>query len=75
MIKIKKILVPTDLREQSLAGVKYAISLAREHGAEVLVLLDIPHNSATGSGRFRPPVPGDCGRGRSEATLELFSLA
>lgn len=38
MIKIKKILVPTDLREQSLAGIKYAISLARDHDAEVLVL-------------------------------------
>lgn len=38
MIKIKKILVPTDLKEQSVAGIKYAISLARDHGAAVLVL-------------------------------------
>ena len=38
MIKIKKILVPTDLGEQSLAGIKYALSLARDHGADVLIL-------------------------------------
>lgn len=38
MLTIKKVLVPTDLRKKSLAGIKYAISLAREHGAEVVVL-------------------------------------
>ncbi|MBI3059036.1 MAG: universal stress protein [Deltaproteobacteria bacterium] len=47
MIKIKKILVPTDLREQSLAGIKYAISLAREHGAEVLVLHVVDEEATT----------------------------
>lgn len=34
MIRITKILLPTDLQEQSLAGMKYAFSLARDHGAE-----------------------------------------
>lgn len=38
MIKIRKILVPTDLREQSLAGIKYAMSLARDHGAGLIIL-------------------------------------
>jgi universal stress protein A len=38
MFTIKKILVPSDLRKKSLAGIKYAISLAREYGAEVVVL-------------------------------------
>ena len=38
MLKIRKILVPTDLNEKSIAGIKYAVSLAREHGAEVVAL-------------------------------------
>ena len=38
MLTIKKVLAPTDLHKKSLAGVKYAISLAREHGAQVIVL-------------------------------------
>ncbi len=54
MIKIKKILVPTDLREQSLAGIKYAISLAREHGAEVLVLHVVDEAATTKAGMVPP---------------------
>jgi len=38
MLRIKKILAPTDLMESSLAGIKYAISLARDHDAEVVVV-------------------------------------
>ncbi|MBI2211084.1 MAG: universal stress protein [Deltaproteobacteria bacterium] len=38
MLEIKKILVPTDLEEPSVAAIRYAISIAREHGAELLVL-------------------------------------
>lgn len=38
MIRIKKILVPTDLMEKSLPGIRYAISLARDHDAEVVVV-------------------------------------
>ena len=38
MLKIEKILVPTDLEEPSVAAIRYAISIAREHGAELLVL-------------------------------------
>jgi universal stress protein A len=38
MLRIKKILVPTDLNEKSVAGIRYAVSLAREHGAEVVAL-------------------------------------
>jgi nucleotide-binding universal stress UspA family protein len=36
--KIEKILVPTDLSESSLAGVGYALNLAKTLGAEVTVL-------------------------------------
>ncbi len=38
MVTIKNILVPTDLRRKSLAGISYAITLAREYSAEVVVL-------------------------------------
>jgi nucleotide-binding universal stress UspA family protein len=38
MVRIKKILAPTDLMESSLAGIKYGISLARDHDAEVVVV-------------------------------------
>jgi nucleotide-binding universal stress UspA family protein len=38
MKKIDKILVPTDLSESSLAGVGYALNLAKTVGAEVTVL-------------------------------------
>jgi nucleotide-binding universal stress UspA family protein len=37
MNKIKKILAPTDLSELSLAGVRYALNLARAVGAEVIL--------------------------------------
>jgi universal stress protein A len=37
MNKIKKILAPTDLTEFSLAGLRYALELARTTGAEVVV--------------------------------------
>jgi universal stress protein A len=36
--KIEKILVPTDLSERSLAGVGYALNLAKTLGAEVTVI-------------------------------------
>jgi nucleotide-binding universal stress UspA family protein len=36
--KIERILVPTDLSERSLAGVGYALNLAKTLGAEVTVL-------------------------------------
>ena len=38
MLAIKKILVPTDLEEPSVAAIRYAISIAREHKAELLGL-------------------------------------
>ena len=37
MDKIKKILAPTDLSDLSLAGIRYALNLARTTGAEVTV--------------------------------------
>jgi len=37
MDRIKKILAPTDLSELSLAGLRYALDLARTAGAEVVV--------------------------------------
>jgi len=38
MIKIDKILVPTDFSKASLAGIRYALCLARDHGAAVSVI-------------------------------------
>lgn len=38
MITIKKILVPTDFSNISVPAIGYAISLAKDHGAEVIVL-------------------------------------
>ena len=37
MIAIKKILVPTDLSDLSVAAIGYACSLAKDHAAEVVV--------------------------------------
>lgn len=37
MEKLKKILAPTDLSETSLAGVRYALELARSSGAAVTI--------------------------------------
>jgi nucleotide-binding universal stress UspA family protein len=42
MITIKKILVPTDFSNFSVAAIGYASSLAKSHGAEVLVLHAVP---------------------------------
>src|SRR5919109_36620 len=42
MVRIKKILVPTDLSERSLPAIAYAISLAKEHAAEVTLLHVLP---------------------------------
>jgi nucleotide-binding universal stress UspA family protein len=38
MIKIETILVPTDFSKNSLPAVRYALSLARDHGAAVIPL-------------------------------------
>ncbi len=42
MIKIERILVPTDFSEASLPAIEYTFSLARDHGAEVIVFHSIP---------------------------------
>ena len=41
-LSIKKILVPTDFSEPSLDAVRYAGALARDHGAEILLLNVVP---------------------------------
>jgi nucleotide-binding universal stress UspA family protein len=51
MIRIKKILVPTDLSEASVAGIKYAVALAQQWGVEVIFLhvvdeTDLPRGAA-----------------------------
>lgn len=38
MLNINKILVPTDLSAVSVPAIGYALSLAKDHGAEVIVL-------------------------------------
>jgi universal stress protein A len=42
MISIKKIIVPTDFSNASVPAIAYAISLAKNHGAEVGVLHTFP---------------------------------
>jgi nucleotide-binding universal stress UspA family protein len=42
MIAIKKILVPTDLSNESVPAIGYAISLAKDHGAEVIIFHTVP---------------------------------
>jgi len=37
-MKIERILVPTDFSEHSLAALKYAIELAREHDSEIVLV-------------------------------------
>jgi nucleotide-binding universal stress UspA family protein len=52
MIAIKKILVPTDFSRLSVSAVGYAISLAKDHGAEVMVFHAVP--VAAMKGQFLP---------------------
>jgi universal stress protein A len=45
MLPIKKILVPTDLSSVSVPAIGYASSLAKDHGAEVVLLHVVPMES------------------------------
>jgi nucleotide-binding universal stress UspA family protein len=51
--KIERILVPIDFSRSSEAGVRYALNVAREFGAEVIVYHVITTNSITAFGRAR----------------------
>ncbi len=42
MIKIERILVPTDFSRASLPAIRYALSLARDHGAIAIVCHAVP---------------------------------
>lgn len=42
MLSIKKILVPTDFSDESVSAIGYAISLAKDHGGEVIVVHTLP---------------------------------
>jgi len=53
-MKIERILVPTDFSEHSLAALKYAIELAREHESEV-VLVHVVEPLPYGVGRWYEP--------------------
>ncbi|MBI2365273.1 MAG: universal stress protein [Deltaproteobacteria bacterium] len=67
MIKIDRILVPTDFSRASLAGIRYALSLAKDHGAGLFVFHaispeimrdraweDYPHIGSEWAARFKP---------------------
>jgi len=41
-MKVRKILAPTDMSEFSFLGVRYALEMARELGAEIIVYYVIP---------------------------------
>jgi nucleotide-binding universal stress UspA family protein len=56
MIKLKKVLVPTDFSESARHALTYGISFAREYGAE-LVLLHVVENLTVGYASDLFPVP------------------
>ena len=53
-MKIERILVPVDFSEHSLAALKYALELAREHESEV-VLVHVVEPLPYGVGRWYEP--------------------
>ena len=56
MIKLKKVLVPTDFSESARHALRYGISFAREYEAE-LVLLHVVENLTVGYASDLFPVP------------------
>ncbi len=72
MNKIKKILAPTDLSDLSLAGLRYALNLARTVGAQVTVyhaieIEELMHHST-------PDLLGDVVK-KHEAAIQRFLKA
>ena len=53
-MKIERIMVPTDFSEHSLAALRYAIELTREHGPEV-VLVHVVEPLPYGVARWSEP--------------------
>ncbi len=47
MIKIERILVPTDFSRASLPAIHYALSLARDHGATAVICHAVPKEMMT----------------------------
>lgn len=56
MIKLKKVLVPTDFSDSARNALRYGVSFAREYGAE-LVLLHVVENLTVGYASDLFPVP------------------
>ena len=56
MIKLKKVLVPTDFSDSARQAFRYGISFAKEYGAEV-VLLHVVENLTVGYASDLFPVP------------------
>ncbi len=56
MIKLKKVLVPTDFSDSARQALKYGMSFAKEYGAE-LVLLHVVENLTVGYASDLFPVP------------------
>jgi nucleotide-binding universal stress UspA family protein len=56
VIKIKKVLVPTDFSDSARHALRYGISFAKEYGAE-LVLLHVVENLTVGYASDLFPVP------------------
>lgn len=57
MVTLKKILAPTDFSTGSVPAIGYALSLAKEHGSEVIVTHTLP-NSAVREGFSDRYAPG-----------------
>lgn len=71
MKKITKILVPTDLSDLSKRGVRYALELARENGAQVVVYHVIDVGDEWAEGHEHIHVSGDI-IGDTTKTLDKF---
>ncbi len=56
MIKLKKVLVPTDFSDSARQALRYGLSFAKEYGAE-LVLLHVVENLTVGYASDLFPVP------------------
>ncbi len=56
MIKLKKVLVPTDFSDSARQALRYGMSFAKEYGAE-LVLLHVVENLTVGYASDLFPVP------------------
>ena len=70
-MKVRKILAPTDMSDFSSVGVRYALELARELGAEIMIYYVIPMGDDWFAGHERPGPVRDL-LANEEVSLDKF---